>query len=70
MAIVSGANSGIGLETTKALYEQGATVVMACRNMDKAAAAKAELVDTYGPEAQQRLVPLHLDLEDFASIKR
>jgi NAD(P)-dependent dehydrogenase (short-subunit alcohol dehydrogenase family) len=55
---------------SQALYEQGATVVMACRNLGKADAAKRELVATYGPEAQRRIIPLHMDLEDFASIKR
>ena len=33
--IVTGANSGIGFETTKALAAKGATLVMACRNLDK-----------------------------------
>lgn len=33
VAIVTGANSGIGLETTKALLQQGGTVIMACRSL-------------------------------------
>lgn len=32
-AIVTGANAGIGAETTKALLQQGATVIMACRSL-------------------------------------
>lgn len=34
--IVTGANTGLGFETTKALASRGATVIMACRNEDKA----------------------------------
>lgn len=34
--IVTGANTGLGFETTKALVSRGATVIMACRNEDKA----------------------------------
>ena len=32
IVIITGANSGLGLESTKALAAKGATVVMACRN--------------------------------------
>ena len=38
-AIVTGANSGLGLETSVALAAAGATVIMACRRPEKAAAA-------------------------------
>lgn len=38
-AIVTGANSGLGFEDTKALAAKGAHVVMACRNLEKAEAA-------------------------------
>jgi NAD(P)-dependent dehydrogenase (short-subunit alcohol dehydrogenase family) len=42
-AVVTGANGGLGLETTRALAAAGAHVVMAARNQDKAAEAVADI---------------------------
>ena len=39
VAIVTGANTGIGFETAAALAAKNATVVMACRNQEKAESA-------------------------------
>jgi NAD(P)-dependent dehydrogenase (short-subunit alcohol dehydrogenase family) len=58
--IVTGANSGIGLEAAKALSRKGARVVMACRNRAKAEAARAEV----GGDAEVR----DLDLGSLASV--
>ncbi|KAG4065504.1 hypothetical protein HA402_013274 [Bradysia odoriphaga] len=38
--IVTGANTGLGFETTKALVARGATVIMACRNEDRRSCGK------------------------------
>ena len=43
VAVITGANSGIGLRTAWHLADKGARVVMACRNRDKAEAARREL---------------------------
>lgn len=36
IVLITGANSGIGKETTRALAKKGATIIMACRNLEKA----------------------------------
>ena len=35
IALVTGANSGLGFETSKALLHKGATVIMGCRSIEK-----------------------------------
>lgn len=74
-AIVTGANSGIGLETTKALLQQGATVIMACRVLENGKAAREEILrdpSNHGSvgNAAARLKVMKLDYEDFTSIRR
>ena len=42
IALVTGANSGLGLETARALAARGATVLLACRSLAKAEQAREE----------------------------
>ncbi|PPE72083.1 short-chain dehydrogenase [Solimonas fluminis] len=65
-AIVTGANSGLGLETAIALAAAGARVIMACRNPAKAAAA-LEKVRERVPNADAALMTL--DLSSLASVR-
>ena len=65
-ALVTGANSGIGLEAARALAVRGARVLLGCRNADKAAAALAS-IRTSAPEADVSVIPL--DLADLSSVR-
>ena len=53
-AIVTGANSGLGLVTATELARHGASVVLACRNVEKGEAALAEITAS-APGAQLEL---------------
>lgn len=65
VAVVTGANGGLGLETARGLAGAGATVVMAARNQDKAMAAEVDIRSGL-PSALLEVEPL--DLCSLASI--
>jgi protochlorophyllide reductase len=64
-ALITGANSGLGLETARALAQRGARVVVACRSLAKAEATCQDLAGDGGGE----LIPLELNLADLASVR-
>ncbi len=64
VAVITGANSGIGFKAARHLAAKGATVIMACRNLEKARAARARLP----ADANVRIV--ELDLGSQASVKK
>lgn len=66
IAIVTGANSGIGLEETRTFVRHGATVIMACRNLTKAQTAKDELM---ADNPQAKLELMELNLADLNSVR-
>ena len=68
IVVLTGANAGIGRATAQALVAAGAHVVMACRNLDKAEAARAEIAAAVG--GADRLEPMPLDISDLASVTR
>jgi NAD(P)-dependent dehydrogenase (short-subunit alcohol dehydrogenase family) len=61
IAVVTGANSGLGLSTARELARAGAHVVLACRNLEKGQAALAEVGS--GAELEE------LDLASLDSVK-
>ena len=65
IVIVTGANSGIGYEATLALAHKGASVIMACRSLDKAETAAAQIRAT-NPKGQ--VIVKYLDLADLSSV--
>lgn len=65
IAIVTGANSGMGLSTVEALSNKGATVIMLCRNEERGRAAIAKLTE----EKERNLDLIICDLGDYASIR-
>lgn len=66
IAIVTGANSGLGYETVRGLARKNAQIIMACRNQEKGQAALAAVQKEF-PTASVVLMPLNLS--DLASVR-
>jgi NAD(P)-dependent dehydrogenase (short-subunit alcohol dehydrogenase family) len=65
VALITGANGGLGFENARALAAKNATVIMAVRDQDKAAAAKREIEEAHH---DARLDVRGLDLASLKSI--
>jgi NAD(P)-dependent dehydrogenase (short-subunit alcohol dehydrogenase family) len=65
--LVTGANSGIGLETTRALAQMGATLIMACRDLHKAEIAGEAIRKETG---NARVAVMQLDLASLRSVRQ
>ncbi|GAB2797668.1 SDR family oxidoreductase [Halomonas shantousis] len=66
LAVVTGANTGLGFETAKGLLQQHYRVVVAARNPGKGHAA-VEALRNHCPGAEARFEPL--DLDDLDSVR-
>ena len=67
VAIVTGSNSGIGLETARVLASKGATVIIAVRNLEKGRKAAEKITGT-NQNADTEI--MELDLASLASVRR
>lgn len=65
--IITGANSGLGYESTLALAKKNATVIMACRSVDRAQSA---LDDVKRQVADADVTIMALDLGNLASVRK
>ena len=64
--LITGANTGLGYETSKFLLEKGATVIMCCRDLLKGEKAKKELLEFNFPG---NIEIIELDLSDLDKVK-
>lgn len=67
VVIITGGSRGIGLETTKDLLRQGATVIIASRDQIQANQAMEEIQNN---SQKARCSFMHLDLTDYDNIKQ
>jgi len=67
VAVVTGANSGIGRVTARELARRGAHVVLACRSRERSEQALAEVRSARGEGAAEFL---DLDLSSLAAVRR
>nr|XP_026496871.1 retinol dehydrogenase 14-like [Vanessa tameamea] len=66
VVLITGGNSGIGLETAKNLADRGARIIIACRSVKRAQEAKEEIIKTTG---NKDIEYRRLDLASFRSIR-
>lgn len=67
IVIITGANSGIGYETARTLAHKGATVIMACRNLENGDLALKRIQCEH---PQGEVILKQLDLADLSSVKQ
>ena len=66
IAIVTGANNGIGFETTVGMAKAGFHVIMACRNEEKGETARSDVMMRVPAASLEVMI---LDLSDYASVR-
>jgi len=65
--LITGANSGIGRSAAEQLARMDAHVILACRDQEKADAARQQIIQVTGSE---NVETVHLDLESFDSVRQ
>ncbi|KOB71288.1 Retinol dehydrogenase 11, partial [Operophtera brumata] len=67
VALITGGNSGIGLETARDLARRGATVIVASRDEEKSSKAVSDIIKTTG---NKNVEHKFLDLAKFSSVRK
>lgn len=70
VAVVTGANSGIGFETARSLAMHGCTVVLACRNLTAGREAVERIARDPASDGASRCRVMYVDLAELATVKR
>jgi len=65
IALITGANSGLGYASTQALLKEDYYIYMACRSEAKA----LEAINTFDSELREKVEYIHCDLSSFDSIR-
>lgn len=77
--LITGANAGIGKETTRQLLGAGATVIMACRSEERAKEAMEDILtsiqkkacdDSFAISLRERILFLKCDVSDYNSVRQ
>jgi NAD(P)-dependent dehydrogenase (short-subunit alcohol dehydrogenase family) len=66
VALVTGANSGMGKETARELARMGAEVVLGCRSTERGEAAREDIIDSTGATA---VTVMQVDVSSLASVR-
>lgn len=66
VALVTGANSGIGYETSLAFAKKKMTVILACRNFEKGQKAKNAILKSF---AEAQIEVMQIDTSSLTSVK-
>lgn len=76
VALITGANSGIGLEAARELALKGATIILACRSLQRAEAAVSDIASSFAvagsidqAEVRDRLVIELVDVGVLGSVR-
>ena len=69
VAIVTGANSGLGFETARQVADAGAKVILGCRNWQKCLKAQKDILSSNSNILSNNVVPMKIDLGDLKSVR-
>jgi len=69
IALITGANSGVGFDTSVHLARQGCYIVMCCRNVDKADDARKLIMERANIDDLSRIRIVELELSDMDDVE-